>query len=71
MSGSGKGILIFMSVGAAAVIYAVHYQQTWEKTEMRKGVLRDIERQKQKEEGRSLAAATAASASASARSKPT
>jgi hypothetical protein len=59
MSGSGKGILAFMSVGAAVVIYAVHYQQTWEKTEMRKGVLRDIERQRQKGEGRSAAAAAA------------
>jgi hypothetical protein len=33
-----------VTAAAAVVVYAVHYQQVYEKTEMRKGVLRDIER---------------------------
>lgn len=56
--GSGKGVLIFVSASAAVVIFAVHYQQTWEQTQMKKGVLRDIERQKQREALRAKEAAT-------------
>jgi hypothetical protein len=44
MSKSGKHVLGAVTLCAAGVIYAVHYQQTWEKAEMHKGVLRDKER---------------------------
>jgi hypothetical protein len=40
----GKVVLAAVTVAAAVVVYAVHYQQVFEKTEMKKGVLRDIER---------------------------
>lgn len=40
----GKAVLLTVTAAAAVVVYAVHYQQVYEKTEMRKGVLRDIER---------------------------
>ena len=43
-----RGVLISMSVTACAVIYAVHYQQEYDKAEMHKGVLRDLERRKDK-----------------------
>ena len=41
---SGKGVLIAMTVGAAGVVYIVHYQQIRDKNEMHKGVIRDRER---------------------------
>ena len=41
---SGKGILMIMTVGAAGVVYVVHYQQVRDKREMHKGVIRDRER---------------------------
>ena len=44
MSRSGKHILVAVTLSAAGVIYAVHYQQKWEKAEMHKGVIRDKER---------------------------
>jgi hypothetical protein len=48
MFSSGKGIFVTISVAAATVIYAVHYQQTYDKAEMHKGVLRDRERRAKK-----------------------
>jgi len=45
MSHSGKRVLFGVTVAAAGVIYAVHYQQTFDRTEMHKGVLRDKARQ--------------------------
>jgi hypothetical protein len=44
MFSSGRGLLVSVSVSACVVIYAVHYQQTRDRTEMHKGVLRDMER---------------------------
>jgi len=41
---SGKGVLVIMSIGAAGVVYIVHYQQVRDKKEMHKGVIRDRER---------------------------
>jgi len=41
-----KKFLIGSVACVAAVVFAVHYQQTWERNEMHKGVLRDIERVK-------------------------
>jgi hypothetical protein len=41
---SGKGLLIAMTIGAAGVVYIVHYQQIRDKNEMHKGVIRDRER---------------------------
>ena len=37
-----------VTVGAAVTIVAVHWDQTRQRQEMHKGVLRDIERQKAK-----------------------
>ncbi len=37
-----------MSVATGAVIYGVHYQQEYDKAEMHKGVLKDLERRKAK-----------------------
>jgi len=41
---SGKGILAMITIGAAGVVYVVHYQQVRDKREMHKGVIRDRER---------------------------
>jgi hypothetical protein len=49
MAFSGKGVLIAVSLTASVVVYAVHYQQKWERAEMHKGVLRDKERIKARE----------------------
>ena len=46
--GPGKQFLALVSVSAVMVIAAVHYQQKFERDEMRKGVLRDKERIKAK-----------------------
>ena len=35
---------MMMSIGAAGVVYIVHYQQVRDKKEMHKGVIRDRER---------------------------
>ncbi len=40
----GKMILIGVTAVTAVVVVAVHYQQQRDRNEMRKGVLRDIER---------------------------
>ena len=43
-----RGVLVAISGAACGVIYAVHYQQEYDKAEMHKGVLRDLERRKSK-----------------------
>lgn len=43
-----RSVLVAISGAACGVIYAVHYQQEYDKAEMHKGVLRDLERRKSK-----------------------
>ena len=40
----GKSVLFAVGLSVAGVVFAVHYQQTWEKAEMHKGVIRDRQR---------------------------
>ena len=47
-SSSATGVLATVSAAAAIVVYAVHYQQTRDRNEMHKGVIRDKERRKAK-----------------------
>ena len=56
MSQSGRRVLFGVTLAAAGVIYAVHYQQTFERTDMHKGVLRDKARQASKSKERREAA---------------
>ena len=48
MFSSGKGTFLTICTAAGTVIYAVHYQQTYDKAVMHKGVLRDRERRARK-----------------------
>ena len=48
MFSSGKGVFVTICTAAGAVIYVVHYQQTYDKAEMHKGVLKDRARRAKK-----------------------
>ena len=48
MPGSGRGFFVSICAAAGAVIYGVHYQQEYDKVEMHKGVLKDVERRRAK-----------------------
>ena len=51
-----KKFLIGSTGIVAVIVFAVHFQQTWERNEMHKGVLRDIERVKNNKFARTTAA---------------
>ena len=44
----GKTILGWTVAAVSVITYAVHYQQEYDKKEMKKGIKRDLERMKQK-----------------------
>ena len=48
--GKGKLVLGLMTVGVAAIVYGVHWEQKSSKETMHAGVLRDMERLKAKRE---------------------
>lgn len=46
----GPAVLASAAVGAAYLVYHVHFQQTDDRTRMREGIVRDLERQRLKKE---------------------
>jgi len=58
-----KVLLGLVTVACGVVVVAVHKQQTFERSEMHKGVLRDIERQEAKQLAKQGSGATTESKS--------